>query len=174
MFLDTVMSQDGENRDLDAEFGADAGAEPSDLFTWVVDDRVVGMSRPGPADLAALKTCGVTHVISLTVQALSRDSLSRHGIVGIHIPMPDMRAPSLREVERFVEKLSSLVDAGNKVAVHCGAGLGRTGTMLACYLVSRGMSAEEAMQEVRRRRPGSVESRAQEQAVRDYETHLRA
>ena len=36
-----------------------------------------------------------------------------------------------------------------------------------------GRHAEDAMSEVRRRRPGSVESRAQEQAVRDYETHLR-
>ncbi len=168
------MSQDGENRDFDDGLGPDAGAERSDLFTWVVEDRVIGMSRPGPADLAALKSCGVTHIISLTVHALSHGYLNEHGITGMHIPMPDMRAPSLKEVERFVERLSSLVDAGNKVAVHCGAGLGRTGTMLACYLVSRGMSAEEAMHEVRQRRPGSVESRAQEQAVRDYETYLRS
>ncbi|HUW58566.1 MAG TPA: dual specificity protein phosphatase family protein [Planctomycetota bacterium] len=166
------MSSNGENQDFDGDFGPDAGFEPCDLFTWVVADRVIGMSRPGPADLAALRSCGVDHVISLTVLPLAATALEEHGITGIHIPMPDMRAPSLDEVEEFVGELSSLVDAGHKVAVHCGAGLGRTGTMLACYLVSRGVSAEEAIAEVRRRRPGSVESRAQEQAVHDYETHL--
>lgn len=166
------MVHDSHPPDFPDDLGPDAGFEPADLFTWVVEDRVIGMSRPVPADLAALKSVGVSHVISLTVLPLPDGHLDEHDITSIHIPMPDMLAPSLGEVERFVEKLSPLVEVGRKVAVHCGAGLGRTGTMLACYLVSRGMSAEDAMREVRRRRPGSIESRAQEQAVRDYEIHL--
>ena len=55
---------------------------------------------------------------------------------------------------------------GCAVGVHCMAGRGRTGTMIACYLVSQGMSAEDAIAEVRRARPGSIQTEAQEQAVR--------
>ncbi|HCA46062.1 MAG TPA: protein-tyrosine-phosphatase, partial [Armatimonadetes bacterium] len=54
-------------------------------------------------------------------------------------------------------------------SVHCMAGLGRTGTMIACYLVSQGMPAEEAIAEVRRARPGSIQTEQQEQAVRRWQ-----
>jgi atypical dual specificity phosphatase len=44
--------------------------------------------------------------------------------------------------------------------------------MLACYLVSEGRTAAEAMAEVRRRRPGSIESAEQEEAVRGWEEEM--
>jgi atypical dual specificity phosphatase len=59
------------------------------------------------------------------------------------------------------------------VAVHCGGGLGRTGTLLACYLVSaEGLPADAAIARVRAARPGSVETEDQEQAVRRYAERL--
>ena len=72
----------------------------------------------------------------------------------------------------------SIVDretnVGGRVAIHCAMGCGRTGTMLACYLVNKqGLSADEAIAETRKRRKGSIENRKQEQAVRDYEQHLK-
>ena len=60
------------------------------------------------------------------------------------------------------------------VGVHCAMGRGRTGTMLACYLVAaEGYSAEEAIAETRRRRKLSVETRTQEKAVRDFAESLK-
>jgi atypical dual specificity phosphatase len=51
-----------------------------------------------------------------------------------------------------------MVSGGRRVLIHCAAGLGRTGTALAAYLVvSKGLSAEEAIKAVRRLRPGSIE-----------------
>ena len=56
--------------------------------------------------------------------------------------------------------------------MHCAMGRGRTGTMLACYLVAKeGYSGDEAIDEIRRRRRGSIETRRQEAAVREFEQH---
>ncbi|MGH7754058.1 MAG: protein-tyrosine phosphatase family protein [Gemmatimonadales bacterium] len=54
------------------------------------------------------------------------------------------------------------------VMVHCAAGQGRTGTVLACALVHRGLSAEEAIRTVRRLRPPSIDTDAQEAFVHTF------
>src|SRR5437899_12637117 len=60
-------------------------------------------------------------------------------------------APSLDQVDDFVAFVASKIAEGKKVLVHCFAGRGRTGTMLAAYLIHKGMSAEAAVREIRER-----------------------
>lgn len=58
------------------------------------------------------------------------------------------------------------VSTSQAVGVHCALGFGRTGTMLACYLVKeRALAAGDAIAEIRRLRPGSIETYEQEKAV---------
>jgi hypothetical protein len=62
-----------------------------------------------------------------------------------------------------------------KVAVHCHAGYGRTGIVCACWFIySLGLGAQEAIDAVRSRRPGSVQTKKQKAFVIAFEAHLRA
>ena len=86
--------------------------------------------------------------------------------------MPDFTPPSPEQLECGVAAIEQAVASERKVAVHCGGGLGRTGTLLACYLVKGGLNPSEAIARVRAVRPGSVETPAQEAAVEDYSQRI--
>lgn len=83
--------------------------------------------------------------------------------------MPDGGVPDARW-ERWWSAISDelhacLADEG-RLAIHCLAGIGRTGLVACRLLVEQGMGPEEALRRVRRARPGSVESLSQEDYVR--------
>lgn len=131
-------------------------------FSWIIEGRVAGMGRPRPASLEWLRDQGVSAVVSLT----EAPPAGLDGFEHIHLPVPDMTSPSLAELRAAVAFIQEHADQG--VVVHCGAGLGRTGTVLAAYLVSTGASATAALEQVRAMRPGSVETPDQEQAIARY------
>ena len=144
-------------------------------FNWLIEGRLAGMARPSSEDAwAALQARGVGAVVSLLEDAPPDELLSRYGLTAVHLPLADFTAPTLPVVEQAVAAIEGFVAEGRPVAVHCGAGLGRTGTILACYLVSQGTPADEAIAAVRSRRPGSIETPEQEAVVALYERRLAA
>ncbi len=68
----------------------------------------------------------------------------------------------------MIKFITEAISAGRPVGVSCGAGLGRTGTILACYLVSQGFDPSTTINEVRAKRPGSIETKEQEQTIITY------
>jgi atypical dual specificity phosphatase len=119
--------------------------------------------------LAALSGSGVRLLVNLHERPHDPARIEGHSLKEVHLPVKDFAAPSPEQIERGMEAILEALAAGEAVAVHCGGGLGRTGTMLACYLASsEGLGAEEAVQRVRALRPGSVETPAQLTAVRGW------
>jgi atypical dual specificity phosphatase len=130
---------------------------------------VLGCAYPRrPAGLAALAEQGVTLLVNLHERAHRPERLTAHGLTEVHLPVADFTAPSPEQLRLGVAAIERGVTEGRTVAVHCGGGLGRTGTLLACYLVHEGLGPEEAIGRVRAVRPGSIETAAQVAAVRAF------
>ena len=142
-------------------------------ISWLVDDRVAACRYPrSEKALHELAEQGVDMLVNLHAQPHSAATLARHGLTELHLPVRDFSAPTLEQLERGVAAIELALAANRKVAVHCGAGLGRTGTLLACYLVKQGLSSEEALVRIRAVRPGSVETPQQERAIQQYARHI--
>lgn len=135
-------------------------------FLWLERGLLAGTPVPGvfhdmDYDLAALRRVGVTWLITLTEQRLDDARLARHGIRSAWHPVVDMAAPSIMEAVAICRVVDQLIDDGEVVAVHCYAGLGRTGTILATYLIWQGSNALDALETVRRVEPRWVQSEVQ-------------
>lgn len=139
----------------------------NDRGGWVAPG-VLGCAYPRTdRALAALSASGVRLVVNLHERPHEPARLERYGLRETHLPVKDFAAPSPEQMERAVGAIFDALAAGEAVSVHCGGGLGRTGTVLACYLLAsgEGLGAEEAVQRVRALRPDSVETQAQAAAV---------
>lgn len=146
-------------------------------FSWVIEDQLAGMPRPGTSatledDIAFLERQNIHLLVSLTSDTLSSSLLAEHNIESLHIPVRDFQAPTMKQIIEFVEKTSRRLANGERVGVHCTAGQGRTGTMLATYLVYQGSTAEDAIAKIRELRPGSIETVEQEESIQAYYEYL--
>ncbi len=143
-------------------------------FSFIVPESLAGMALPGRAgnltyDLEFLAKQGIKAIVTLTESSIPENHLQKEKMEYLHIPIPDFSPPSLAEIEKFIAFAEKMIEQKKAVLVHCYAGIGRTGTMLACYLVKQGMGAQEAILEVRRRRPGSIETSKQEEIIWAYQ-----
>ena len=144
-------------------------------FTWILQGQLGAMARPAAVDdLVWLRNQRVQLLITLTEEPPPRNWIEESGLLLFHVPIEDMEPPSQEQLDRCVSAIARAIAQQMGVVVHCGAGLGRTGTVLAAYLVSKGMSPAEALARIRRLRPGSIETEAQGDAVAEFARRFRS
>ena len=162
---------------------------------WIVPGRFAAGEYPGAADprlaaarLRTLLRAGIDHFIDLTREedwlepyagiALREGRRLGREVVYERHPIVDMSVPrSPRETAGILDAVDKALDEGKTIYLHCWGGVGRTGTMVGCWLVRHGNTGEEALAQVAEwwrgvdkayRLPHSPQTREQCAYVRDW------
>ncbi len=134
---------------------------------WVIPDTFMAGEYPGhrfnqsltPRRLDALLEAGITTYIDLTVpheripyETILQERAEYYGITPRYhrFSIGDFGIPSKTNMRAILDTIHNALEKGEKPYVHCWAGMGRTGTVVGCYLVESGMSGEEALNTVNR------------------------
>jgi len=146
---------------------------PMDGCYWVHDQLLAG-EYPGGWDEQSLKvrlrrllTAGVTYFLDLTEErekglrlyAPALREIAREigrAVEHRRMPIPDFETPSAKQMRDILDTLDAALADGHTLYVHCYAGIGRTGTVVGCYLVRHGQSGQEALEEMVRLRRGTA------------------
>jgi atypical dual specificity phosphatase len=123
-------------------------------------------------DLRALQRIKVTTLITLTESALDETRLTPFGLKSIWEPIPDMAPPNIEQGIRLCQIIERLLAQHEVIAVHCRAGMGRTGTVLAAHLIWEGQTALDALETVRSVEPRWVQSTTQIKFLEDFELEI--
>ncbi len=142
-----------------------------------------GYQQSRDNDLEKLALQPVSHLIGLVeAEELQRmeppetvtqrkTAVEQCGISFLHCPIEDLQAPTLTQAQNIVQYIQEALTHQENVVLHCYAGLGRAGTIAACFLVREGMSPHDAMQTVRWVRRGAIQTACQEQFIQTFAQH---
>nr|AIF17616.1 dual specificity protein phosphatase [uncultured marine thaumarchaeote KM3_78_D03] len=143
-----------------------------DNFSWLIEGKLAGSAIPTSKDeIKWMQEEGVKSIVTIREEPLDEDWTA--GMNYLHVLSDDMGVPSFDDLKSSVDYIDKKIQNKEPVMVHCLAGLGRTGTILACYLIKyEKMSAIDAIQHVREKRHGSIQSFVQEEMIFRYEKTL--
>ena len=143
-------------------------------FSWLLQDKLAGSGMPTTfEEINWVRKQGVKSIITMTERGLPDSWVE--GLEYLHIPTEDLSAPDIDKIDATVDFIHERIKNKDPVMVHCAAGIGRTGTILASYLIKyQNLTAKEAIKKIRQERPGSIQSESQEMAVTFYEKFLKS
>ncbi|NOX43751.1 MAG: ATP-binding cassette domain-containing protein [Gammaproteobacteria bacterium] len=142
-------------------------------FLWLKKGVLAGTPKPGllvdiEDDLKALKRVGITVLVSLTEEPIDPTHLAPYDIAGIAFPVVDMGVPTIDAAIDLCKQVETLIENNEAIAMHCKAGMGRTGTALATQLIWDGHTALDALETVRRVEPRWVQSEEQVKFLEEF------
>eukprot|EP01063_Lacrimia_lanifica_P014544 TRINITY_DN2110_c0_g1_i1.p2 TRINITY_DN2110_c0_g1~~TRINITY_DN2110_c0_g1_i1.p2 ORF type:complete len:542 (+),score=172.83 TRINITY_DN2110_c0_g1_i1:106-1731(+) len=151
------------------------------FYSVVVPQKICGSAHPSMTALEQQMTVmkrneNVKGVLSLTKNGVDGAALANCGMRYLHLPTQDKCPLTIRDLvlgSIFIDEVNNMKDGG-LVLVHCREGIGRTGTMIAGWMIlSMKMDAKEAVHQVRAIRPGSIHQHHQELRLYQLERVLK-
>ena len=136
-------------------------------FSWIIEGTLAGAAGPTTnRDITFLKLQEVQAVIRMEEQTISTEPW---GFEELYEPVRDFGAPDMEQIQLMVKFIEDQIENWeHPIVVTCAAGIGRTGTILACYFVNSGYEPQAAIDYIRLLRPGSIEAKEQAEAVHRF------
>jgi atypical dual specificity phosphatase len=143
-------------------------------FSWVTEDKLAGSGLPVNEDeFKWLVDKGIKSIVTVREVPLPSKWVDGGDIDYLHLMVEDYGAPTMEVLDEAVDYIDNKIRSGKPVLVHCAAGKGRTGAVLAGYMIKKeNLTAEQAIEKIRFLRPGSVQSITQETALSMYEKYV--
>ena len=144
-----------------------------DNFSWIIEEKLAGSAIPtSKEEIDWIKQEGVRSIVTIREEPLEDEWIK--DVNYLHVHSNDMGIPEFSDLVNSVDFINQRITNDEPVMVHCLAGLGRTGTILACYLIKyEDMTADDAIEKVRRERHGSIQSFSQEEIIFRFEKFVR-
>ena len=144
-----------------------------DNFSWIIEEKLAGSAIPtSKEEIDWIKQEGVRSIVTIREEPLEDEWIK--DVNYLHVHSNDMGIPEFSDLVNSVDFIHQRITNDEPVMVHCLAGLGRTGTILACYLIKyEDMTADDAIEKVRRERHGSIQSFSQEEIIFRFEKFVR-
>ncbi len=143
-------------------------------MNWIIENELAIGPYPTQQEIARLHKEGFRVIVRLTEEAHATYEIPDEWLEALHFPIADFGLPTVEQAALWVRNMHFYKDAGQKVYMHCRAGYGRAGTMAGLYLVSLGNHPERAIRMVRSRRPGTIETDAQQKMILWSEEWMKA
>lgn len=155
-------------------------------FSWIIPDKLAGISIPTHNEqIDAFKFMNIGLVLSVIGETELDQSWFDSDIKYLHYNIKNYYPPnSIDEINEIITNMENEISSGKAVLVFCGGGIGRTGTVLACYILKNGldgdiknnchptMTAIESIEKIRELRPKSIETVQQENFIKEYCNYL--
>ena len=151
-------------------------------FSWVIDNKLAGSGTPMTSkQYRWLIKNNIKSIVTVREFPLPEKWLLDNGKNTIlkedykFVYVKDYGVPTLEVLDNIVNYIHIKITEEKKpLVVHCAAGKGRTGTILAVYLLKKeNISSHDAIKKIRSIRPGSIQSKVQEEILHVYEKFLK-
>lgn len=139
---------------------------PFNNFNWIIEGLVAASEYPdNEKKLEFLKEQGVKSIVTLSEKKIDGNLIVKYKFRYLHLPIKDFDVPKMDDIKKFLRWMKLMEKWKIPTLIHCDAGIGRTGTMLAILFLSKGKTPKESIEFVKEKRNFGLESIKQESFI---------